>query len=42
MEVRSRARKEKQFELADFIRDRLKELGIALEDTPAGTKWKRL
>lgn len=42
VEVRSRARKEKQFELADFIRDRLKELGIVLEDTPAGTKWKRL
>ncbi len=42
IEVRSRARKERQFELADFIRDRLRELGIALEDTPVGTKWKRL
>jgi len=41
IEVRSMARKEKVFAIADHIRDRLKELGIILEDTPAGTKWKR-
>ncbi|MCS7170686.1 MAG: cysteine--tRNA ligase [Aquificaceae bacterium] len=41
VEVRSLARREKVFHLADFIRDRLKELDIILEDTPAGTKWKR-
>ncbi len=41
IEVRSVARKEKQFKIADLIRDRLKELGIELEDTPVGTRWKR-
>ena len=35
------ARKEKDFAKADAIRDRLKEMGIVLEDTPAGVKWHR-
>jgi cysteinyl-tRNA synthetase len=42
IEVRNMARKEKVFQIADHIREGLKELGIVLEDTPAGTKWKRL
>ncbi|QID32389.1 cysteine--tRNA ligase [Pampinifervens florentissimum] len=41
VEVRSVARKEKLYHISDLIRDRLKELGIVLEDTPAGTRWKR-
>ncbi|RLJ69843.1 cysteinyl-tRNA synthetase [Hydrogenivirga caldilitoris] len=41
IEVRTLARQERQFKIADFVRDKLKELGIELEDTPAGTKWKR-
>ena len=41
VEVRTIARQEKQFKIADLIRDRLKDLGIELEDTPAGTRWKR-
>ena len=41
IEVRTLARQEKQFKIADLIRDRLKELGIELEDTPAGTRWKK-
>ncbi len=41
IEVRNMARKEKVYTIGDHIRDRLKELGIILEDTPAGTKWKR-
>jgi len=41
VEVRSVARKEKLYHISDLIRDKLKELGIVLEDTPAGTKWKR-
>jgi len=42
IELRERARKEKNFEVADYIRDKLKEAGIILEDTPFGTKWKRV
>jgi len=34
-------RQAKEWELADKIRNRLAELGIALEDTPKGTVWKR-
>ncbi len=39
--VRAEARKAKQFQLADTIRDRLGELGIVLEDKPTGTVWKK-
>ncbi len=42
IEVRQKARKLKMFEIADEIREKLKELGIILEDTPTGTKWKRV
>ncbi|MEN3028153.1 MAG: cysteine--tRNA ligase [Aquificaceae bacterium] len=41
VEVRSLVRKEKVYYVADLIREKLGELGIILEDTPAGTKWKR-
>lgn len=39
VEVRSSLRTAKQWELADKVRDRLSELGVALEDTPSGTTW---
>ena len=39
--IRKELRKARQFQLADEIRNRLNELGIALEDTTAGTVWKR-
>ena len=39
--ARSRAREELDFALADEIRDRLSEAGIAVEDTPDGVRWKR-
>lgn len=42
IEVRGELRKKKEFALADLIRDRLKELGIALEDLPTGTVYKRI
>ena len=35
------ARKNKDFQTADKIRDDLLSKGIILEDTPSGTKWKR-
>lgn len=41
IEERQKARKEKNFELSDKIRDDLKEKGIILEDTPQGVKWRR-
>ncbi|MDQ7038701.1 MAG: cysteine--tRNA ligase [Aquificota bacterium] len=42
VEVRAMARREKQYKIADYIRDRLKEIGIELEDTPAGTRWRKV
>ncbi|NLY43099.1 MAG: cysteine--tRNA ligase [Clostridiaceae bacterium] len=41
IEKRQQARKEKNWALADSIRDQLKEMGIILEDTPQGVKWRR-
>lgn len=42
IEKRSQARKDKDFGLADEIRDHLKENGIVLEDVQDGVKWKRV
>ncbi len=42
IEVRSQLRQRKIFDLADLIRSQLSELGIALEDTPQGTRWRRV
>ncbi len=39
--VRQQARKEKNFALADEIRQKLLDMGIILEDTREGVKWKR-
>ena len=39
--ARQQARKEKNFALADEIRGKLQEMGILLEDTREGVKWKR-
>jgi cysteinyl-tRNA synthetase len=41
IDLRARARAEKNWALSDRIRDGLKELGIILEDRPEGTTWKR-
>lgn len=42
IEERQKARKEKNWKLADEIRDRLREKRIILEDTPEGVRWKRV
>jgi cysteinyl-tRNA synthetase len=41
IELRKELRQAKRYDLADSIRSRLGELGVALEDTPQGTVWKR-
>jgi cysteinyl-tRNA synthetase len=40
IDLRNGARANKEWATADTIRDRLKELGVALEDRPDGTIWK--
>ncbi|MBE6728164.1 MAG: cysteine--tRNA ligase [Ruminococcaceae bacterium] len=42
IEQRTAARKAKDFKTADAIRDKLKEMGIVLEDTAQGVKWSRM
>ena len=41
IEKRQEARKNKDFALADEIRDKLTEMGIILEDTRQGVKWRK-
>jgi cysteinyl-tRNA synthetase len=40
VELRAELRKAKQYALADTVRTRLADLGITIEDTPQGTRWK--
>ena len=41
VDLRADLRKERQFALADKVRDELAALGISLEDTASGTMWRR-
>jgi cysteinyl-tRNA synthetase len=40
MELREEARSEKAFERADGIRARLEDLGVVVEDTSSGPRWR--
>jgi len=42
IEEREKARKEKDYKKADEIREKLKKMGIILEDTPNGVRWKKI
>jgi cysteinyl-tRNA synthetase len=39
---RSEAKKNKDYKMADKIRDELKEIGIQIQDTPNGTVWEKV
>lgn len=41
MDIRQQARAKKDWPTADAIRDGLKRLGVVIEDTPNGPRWKR-
>ena len=40
--IRQQARAAKNWAMADAIRDGLKELGLIIEDTKEGARWKRI
>jgi cysteinyl-tRNA synthetase len=40
--ARAEARKRREFATADAVRRELEERGIAIEDTPQGTRWKKV
>ena len=42
MNVRQQARESGRYDIADTVRSRLAELGIALEDRPDGTTWRKI
>jgi cysteinyl-tRNA synthetase len=42
IEDREKARKEKNWEKSDKIRDELKRKGVILEDTTEGVRWKKI
>jgi cysteinyl-tRNA synthetase len=42
IDMRAQARENRDWETADMIRDRLTDIGIALEDRPEGTTWRSI
>lgn len=42
LDIRDEVRKQKLWPLSDLIRDRLKSLGVAIEDKKDGATWKRV
>lgn len=41
LSVRQEARKNKFYQVSDSIRDKLGSIGIIIEDTPTGVRWKK-
>jgi cysteinyl-tRNA synthetase len=41
LDIRSDLRNEKQFQIADKIRDELSSIGISIKDTPDGASWEK-
>jgi cysteinyl-tRNA synthetase len=41
LELREEARKRRDFKTADAVRDRLKGMGVEVQDSPKGPTWKR-
>jgi len=41
LDIRNELRQKKEWELADKVRDKLRDLGIELEDGKKGTSWKK-
>jgi len=42
LELRDRARAERRFDDSDWVRDRLVEFGVEVQDTPEGSSWRLL
>jgi cysteinyl-tRNA synthetase len=42
LEVRDELRKNRQWELADKIREGLERMGIVVEDTKNGSRWRNV
>ncbi|MCL2142843.1 MAG: cysteine--tRNA ligase [Methanomassiliicoccaceae archaeon] len=42
IEIRSELRKRKLFDIADMLRNKLDEVGLKIEDTAEGAKWKKI
>lgn len=40
LDVREEARRQKNYRLADMVRENLRGIGIILEDTPRGVRWR--
>jgi len=40
LEVREILRAEKRFDLSDRIREKLREAGVEIEDSPEGPRWR--